>query len=74
MSRTSGQEETRLECAHLIGMVDSATTVLLLSAGLLAALGLASVGLVAASELTIRFRRFRAARAIRAQMPARQPR
>ena len=54
-------------------MVDSAATVLLLSAAFLAALGLASVGLVATSELTIRFRRFRAARAIRAQMPARLP-
>jgi hypothetical protein len=59
---------------HSMGMVDSAATVLLLSAALLGALGLASVGLVATSELTIRFRRFRAARAMRAEMPARPPR
>ena len=50
---------------HSSGMVDSAATVLLLSAAFLAALGLASVGLVGASALTIRVRRFRVARAVR---------
>ena len=50
---------------HSSGMVDSAATVLLLSAAFLAALGLASVGLVGASALTIRIRRFRVARAVR---------
>jgi hypothetical protein len=55
-------------------MVDSAATVLLLSAAVLAALGLTSVGLVASATLTIRVRRFRAARAVRAQVPARLPR
>jgi hypothetical protein len=49
------------------GMVDSAATVLLLSAAFLAALSLASVALVATSTLTIRVRRFRAARAVRLQ-------
>jgi hypothetical protein len=44
-------------------MVDSAATVLLLSAAFLAALSLASVALVASSALTVRVRRFRAARA-----------
>jgi hypothetical protein len=48
-------------------MVDSAATLLLLTAVLLAALGLASVGLVASTELTIRVRRFRAERAMRTQ-------
>jgi hypothetical protein len=50
-----------------MGMVDSAATVLLLSAALLAALSLVSVGLVGASVLTIRVRRFRESRALRMQ-------
>ena len=47
------------------GMVDSAATVLLLSAAFLAALGLVSVALVASATLTVRVRRLRAARAVR---------
>jgi hypothetical protein len=69
MARTFGWEARPPDAPDSTGMVDSAATLILLTASLLAALGIASVGVVTTSVVAIRVRRFRSARAARLRTP-----